>query len=183
MFRCPVCRVLLIVASLCVYAGKTPGAEMTAAEPEAKAAFLFNFAKYVEWPADAFESVNAPIGFCIIGDEAIAGEMSKIAENKTIARRKIIVRRGWIPEAKTCQVVFISVNHKQSSGTILRPLQAMPVLTVGDFDSFCEAGGIIALAMKENRIRFRVNLTAAERARLKLNSKLLALADSVKGKK
>jgi hypothetical protein len=159
-----------------------PAAEIILPEPKAKAAFLFTFPKYVEWPPSAFALPNDPLIVCIVGDEAIAREIREIARDKTIGGRPVKVHTEVAANIQKCHLLFIGASQKATVPTLLRALQTSPTLTVADFESFLDAGGMISLATKGTRIQFHVNLSSAQRANLALNAKLLALAESVRGK-
>ena len=160
----------------------SPGADLSLPEPKAKAAFLFSFPKYVEWPAGSFDSPTRPIVICVLGNEAIAREVREIARGKTVGGRPIVVHDDVPDTLQTCHLLFIGSSQKASAPTLLRALQNSPTLTVADFETFLDAGGMISLATKGTRIQFQVNLVAAQRAKLALNAKLLALAENVRGK-
>jgi hypothetical protein len=155
--------------------------EITIPEPQAKAAFLFSFPKYVEWPPSAFAGPGSPIVISVVGDDQIARGLETIASGKTIDARPVAVHRGFPAADQSCHVLFIGASQKSAAPAILRTLQDRPVLTVGDFESFLDAG-MISLATRGTRISFSVNLSPAQRAKLVLNAKLLALAESVRGK-
>jgi len=174
----------LVASSLCLLAFCCCGlaAEISAPEPQAKAAFLFGFAKYVEWPTNAFGPGRRPIVIGVIGDDDITRELTAIARGKSIGSRPVEVFRGPFSEVNRCHVVLLSSSQKWSTTALLRAVQDSPTLTVADFDSFLDAGGMISLNTRGTRIQFHVNLPAAQKAGLALNAKLLALAESVRGK-
>jgi len=155
-----------------------PLAAQAPTEYQVKAAFLYNFAKFVEWP------VNAPgTRFCIgiLGTDPFGPLIDETLAGRTLGSRGVVVRRFSRPEdAFDCQIVFVA-----SSATplklLLRRFEGKAVLTVGDAPAFCQSGGIIGFQVAERRIRFAVNLEAAERAQLQLSSKLLSLATKVWG--
>ena len=157
-------------------------AEVTVPEPKAKAAFLFSFPKYIEWPPNSFLSKTDPIVLCILGDPAIAQELRDMAGNKTIGGRTIEVHDNIPGELQRCHLLFIGASQKATTPTVLRALQSSPTLTVADFEAFLDAGGMICLSTKGTRIQFHVNLLPVQRAKLVLSAKLLALAESVRGK-
>jgi YfiR/HmsC-like len=175
------CRVFLLLAfvSACfrLATGRCIAAE-GALEYEVKAAFLMNFTKFVEWPPSAFANAESPIAICIIGNDPFGHVLDDIVQGETVNRRRLTVRRIDEPPApKTCQVLFIAASFKERHKLLtgLTP----GVLTVSEGESFSSDGGMIAFVIDDRRVRFIINLAAAERAGLKLSSKLLAVAKAV----
>jgi hypothetical protein len=151
-------------------------------EHQVKAAFLVNFPKYVDWPAQAFAATNSPIVIAVLGETKVTGELHKIITNRTVNGREIILQRlapGEVP--RTCHILFIAAAEQKRSSNLLGSLKA-GVLTVGESDDFLERGGIINLARRDQKIALEVNLAATDRAGLKISSKLLSVAGVVKGR-
>ena len=152
-------------------------------EYEVKAAFLFRFAQFVEWPPTTFKESGEPFTYCTIGDDPFRGALERTLDGKTIAQRALRVEHlnatGKIGE---CQVLFIggSGDKKQVDQT-LASAGTLPILTVGEADQFAKNGGAIGFCTEANKIRFEVNLDAADKAGLKISAKLLALAKTVMG--
>ena len=174
--------VLLLAAWGAVGAGTNAfpqGSE--ASEYQVKAAFLYNFAKFVEWPPDVPSRKDDPIRICIVGENPFGNYLNESTEEKTINGRKLVI---WelksVQDAKGCQIVFIGASEKYHLRASLESMKGAPVLTVGDTEGFAQAGGMINFTLEENMVRFEVNVDAAERARLKISSKLLSLAKVVK---
>ena len=146
-----------------------------------KAAFLYNFAKFVDWPVDAFENPEASFRLCILGDDTLGAATGTI-ENKEVKGRKLRVEKcQHIEEADGCHLLFISSSEKEALSGILDHVRGRSILTVSDFKGFAEMGGIIGLATIQDRIRFTVNLGAAKRTRLVLSSQLLKLGEVIPG--
>jgi hypothetical protein len=149
-------------------------------EYQVKAAFLFNFAKFVEWPADAFVGPEAPLVVCVMGKDPFGESLDQVVRGETVNGRPLAVRRTrQILEARSCQIVFLAESERGRQNELLSSMDGASVLTVGEDDGFLSSGGIIRFVLEENRVRFEVNLAAAEANRLKLSSKLLRLARSV----
>jgi hypothetical protein len=149
-------------------------------EYEVKAAFLFNFTKFVEWPESAFEDSHSAIVIGIIGEDPFGDSLTRIvAGQKAQGRAIAIVRYRRGDDLRHCHVLFISASERPSTARILAGLQDAGVLTVSDIDGFAEAGGIMQFVMRENRVRFVVNLGAATQSKLRVSAKLLALAQVV----
>jgi len=162
-----------------------PGAGAQAnssSEYQVKAAFLFSFAKFIDWPPGSFASPQSPFSICILGADPFGPAIDDSLRGKTIGDRAVVVRRAREPgEVRRCQIVFISSSENRRLSEILSSLQGASVLIVGDADHFADSGGTIGLMLEENRIRFAINTDAAESAGLKISSKLLALAKIVRG--
>jgi len=163
-------------------AGHSSAADLSLSEYQVKALFLFNFAKYVDWPDEAFDSPNAPITIGLIGENKFGDYLVHAVEGKTIGGRPLEVRSiKGAEELPQCHILFISSSEKMVA-ELLKKLQDLPVLTVGEQDQFTQLGGIIGFLKKDGKIRLDINLKAARQANLKISSKLLSVADSVKGK-
>lgn len=139
-----------------------------------KAAFLFNFAKFAEWPALL---PGSPIVVCIVGSDAVAAAFVATVRGQDIAGHALEVSR---PESggswRSCNLLFVADVETRQLAKGLVEIGAFPVLTVGDGKGFSQAGGIIELYLEDGKIRFSVNLDAAERAKIRFSSRLLTLA-------
>lgn len=148
-------------------------------EYQVKAAFLFNFAKFVEWPAAAFRNGQSPITICVIGDDPFGPLIDETVKGQSFANRSFSVRRiKQIPRDDTCQIVFVGAAE-QARTEVGAAIRALPILTVGEDDTTSESSGIINFIIEEQKVRFDINLDAAERAGIKISSKLLKLAKRV----
>jgi len=146
-------------------------------EYQIKAAFLFNFAKFVEWPPEAFGGASSPLVIGILGDNPFHDDLTRIISHKAVDQHPLVVREYRSLEGLTnCHMLFISNSEKERLPEILALLKGSNVVSVGEMDQFTESGGMIKFALKENKIRFLINNEAAHRAGLKVSSKLLALA-------
>jgi hypothetical protein len=144
---------------------------------EVKAAFLFNFTKFVEWPENAFVDPRAPIVIGVIGDDPFGESLVRIVAGQKAQGRGIeIAKYRYGDNLRRCHVLFISASERQRRAPILASLQEASVLTVSDIDGFAEAGGAIQFVVQENRVRFVVNLEVATQSKLRVSAKLLALA-------
>jgi hypothetical protein len=152
-------------------------------EDQVKALFLFSFAKYVDWPSNAFSHADAPIVIGIEGEDLVAENLKQIIEGKKVAGRLLAFKRvTCLRDAQACHVLFISDTEE---GRVLESLQSVlniPIVTVGETEGFLQEGGIINMIKKDNRIRLEINLNAARQAQVTISSKLLAVADRVIGK-
>jgi hypothetical protein len=157
--------------------------EPLASEYQVKAAFLINFPKYVDWTAAAFAETNSPIVIAVLGETPVTDELQKAAAGRTVNGRNIILKHlTYGEEYGICHILFISAAEERHSPEVLAKLKDASVLTVGESDGFLESGGIINLARRDQKIGLEVNLIAANKARIKVSSKLLNVASAVKTK-
>ena len=146
-------------------------------EYQVKAAFLFNFTKFVEWPDGSFDAPQAPIVVGIIGDDPFGDDLERMIAGQKVQGRSLMIRRErWGDDLRRCQVLFVSASEHEHRSRILGSVQSAGVLTVSDMEGFAEAGGVIEFVIEQNRVRFIVNLDAATQGRLRVSAKLLALA-------
>ena len=172
----------LIVALLLACAPNPIRAQSHAEEYRVKAAFLYHFAQLVDWPAGSLGDAGQPLSLCTIGDDPFQGELDRSVNGRAIGARVIRVRHLSDPKTlRDCQIVFIGENEVRRTPTILVELAAAPVLTVGEGDGFARDGGMIGVALEDDRVRFNINLDPAARSGLKISSKLLLLAKEVLG--
>jgi len=158
------------------------GAQSQAAEYSVKAAFLFNFAKFIDWPPENFKASSDPMIYCLAGEDPFGDLLDQALAGKTIGGHPVRLLRPKKPEdADVCNIVFLASKQEKLSARYLERLKDHSVLTVGEADDFLKQGGIIRFVLDDNKVRFEVNLTAAEHAKLKVSSRLLALARSVVG--
>ena len=174
---------IILVTLVSVFFTSHVAAEGNASSEYAvKAAFLFHFAQFAEWPPTAFKGANAPLTFCTLGDDPFRGALDASISGKTIENRPLRVQHlKQLQEVEACQVIFIGADDKKRIPALLASLKDSPVLTVGESEHFAQEGGMIGLFLEENKIRFEINLASAEHAKLKLSSRLLTLAKTVLG--
>jgi hypothetical protein len=155
-------------------------AQSIAAEYQVKAAFLYHFAQLVDWPAGVLNAGDLSIKLCIFDDEPSRLELQSTIEGKTIGAKVIHVRLiSQTLEVRGCSILFLSRDEARRQSAILKSLRGMPVLTVGETSDFLTNGGIIRFHLEEGKIRFDINLDAAESSHLKISSRLLLLTTSV----
>jgi hypothetical protein len=146
-------------------------------EYQVKAAYLFNFLKFVDWPDDAFADPLAPIVIGIAGDDPFGESLPQVIVGKTIQGRDLVIRKYRPGEnPKGCQILFINASERKRLPQWLAGLHGSSVLLVSDMEGFLKEGGMIQFVPENNRVRFAINVDAAVRARLKISSKLLSLA-------
>ena len=162
---------------LCLFFFTARGQDTPLSEYRLKAAFIYNFAKFVEWPPEAFADTNAPVVIGIVGENKFGNELNQIVQNKTINGHPLEVKTiSDLAEAAKCHILFISDSEKKRYAEIVAGLHNTPVLTIGETDTFIGSGGIINFVRAENKIRFQINDPAAKAVGLKISSKLLSLA-------
>lgn len=150
-------------------------------EYQVKAAFLYNFAKFVEWPDPPAGPSKETLTLCIVGQDPFGDILDQVTKGKTVNGRELAVRRLTGPEeARSCQMVFIAASERRRIPAILEGLKRADVLTVGETESFAQLGGVINFVLQGDRVHFEINLDAAERAGLRISSKLLSLAKIVR---
>ena len=150
-------------------------------EYQVKAAFLFNFAKFVEWPAKSFPKPSDPIVICIAGENPFEDHLKQVIQGKVWEGRTFaILQIVDLPPKPRCQILFVNSSGRQRFRSIVGSLKGSGILTVGDSPGFVDDGGIINLKLDGGKVRFEINVNAAEQAQLSLSSKLLSLAQIVK---
>lgn len=151
-------------------------------EYQVKAAFLYNFAKFIEWPPASFSSDSAPFLICVLGRDPFGKELQNITREKMVnGHRFEIDRLSDLQQIRGCHILFVSAAEKTPLTQILEKLRGASVLTVGDSQGFAEKGGMINFVLEDDRVRFEVNREAAGEAGLKISSKLLSVARLAKG--
>lgn len=167
---------LLILIFCCAaigYAAEKPS------EYQIKAAYLYNFAKFVRWPESAFSDQKAPLVIGVLGKNHFDGELTPLSL-KTVRGRSIEIRYfETLQEIETCHMLYISTDEFKKRESILRGLITRPIVTVGESEQFADTGGIIQFVTIRNRLRFIINLNAARKHKIKIDAQLLSLATDV----
>jgi hypothetical protein len=161
---------LLIVMALIA----TAGAGQSAEEYEVKAAFIYNFTKFVEWPATA----EAPsFTICILGDDPFKSSIDRLTSGKMVGSRPVQVRRlKEGVEGRQCQIVFVGASERAKASRLVEAVRGTSVLTVGESVEFLRVGGMFYLSMADNHVNVVINSAATEAARLQVSAKLMTLA-------
>jgi hypothetical protein len=177
------CFAALLVAAVCGAGTLAPARRVGAqgvSEYELKAAFVYNFAKFIEWPDDSFSAPDDPFVIGVLGDDPIASMLVRNLAGKTVRERRLVTRRfGGVSELERCHILFIAGSEAPRLAAALQAVGRQPVVTVGESDGFAQHGGVVGFLMEGARLRFEVNLDAAERANLRISSQLLKLATRV----
>jgi hypothetical protein len=172
--------VLALWLMVCVpaFGAGTTRAEMSR-EYQIKAAFLYNFVQFTEWPTNAFENTNRPIVIGVLGTDPFGRILDDLVRGEIVRGRKLVVERYQrVEDVKSCHILFISRSEEPRLDRILDRLKGKPVLTVSDIEGAAYRGVMIRF-LTESRIRLRVNLDAVQDANLTLSSKLLRVAEVV----
>lgn len=158
-------------------------AAVPASDTAMQALFLYNFAKFVEWPDKVFASQQSPITLCIYGEKpSEIRQAVAVIDGKTAQGREVKARRtATLAELNDCQIVFVPSAEKRWLPEVLRVAHAASALTVSDMDDFIDTGGGIGLLIVDQQVRFEFNLDAMQAAHLKVSAQLLKLARTVKG--
>jgi uncharacterized protein DUF4154 len=151
-------------------------------EYRVKAAFLFHFVQLVDWPPGALGEEKNPLTVCTVGKDSFQGDLETTLQGKLIGTHPLHVEHlKPSQEIKNCRVVFISGSERAQVPVIIAALKDDAVLSVGESDDFIKEGGMIGFCVDDNKIRFEINVGAADRAKLKISSRLLLLAKNVIG--
>ena len=152
-------------------------AQQQPSEYEVKAAFLFNFAKFIDWPPEVFADTNSPIVVGVLGKNVFGNNLEKIINDRKVNNRSFQFRKYTsVTEVTNCQILFISSSEKNDFAKIMSALHNASILTVSETDGFIQAGGMINFVLQDNKIRFEISDEAAKKGRLRVSSKLLSLA-------
>jgi hypothetical protein len=175
----------LAIAALAVHfpAPISTSAELShPAEYELKAAFLYNFIKFTEWPAADLGKSDDPFIIGVLGKDPFGGALDKVVGGETVHNKTIVTRRfaRMDETAAGSHVLFISSSEENNLPAVLRVLGGQSVLTVSEIENFARRGGVISLKRENNKVVFEINLEAAKRAKLTMNAQLLKLAKIVK---
>jgi hypothetical protein len=172
---------LAVFFLLLIEGGEKTGAQTTE-EYRVKAAFIFHFAQLVDWPPEAQTGTDNSLFLCTLGDDPFQGALEGTVAGKAIGNRVVRIRHlGEPQDMQACQILFLGKAQSKRIPMLVTNLHNAPVLTVGETAGFLDAGGMIDFLLEENKVRFDINLNAAESARLKIGSRLLILAQHVVG--
>jgi hypothetical protein len=178
--RCAWMRALLIGSALAIGAHAAGVEPAVSKEYQIKAAFIFNFVKFVEWPETAFANANDPIHIGVLGEDPLGTALDQIVKGEKIHDRRLVVERSNnVEDLKNCHLLFISRSERTKVKDIITNLGQVPVLTVSDIEGFAGNGGAIRLYLEDNKVRFEINPSIAKKLNLKMSSQLLNLGKIV----
>ena len=149
-------------------------------EYQVKAAYLFNFGRFVKWPASAADKSNS-FAVCVLGQDPFGSSLDSIMAGEQLDGKRLVVKRiSAAQDAEDCRILFISATEESHLKEILETLDESDVLTVSDMPSFSRRGGMIQFVLDGDKVRFEINLSKAEASRLTLSSQLLKVATAVR---
>ena len=166
----------LALAMLASTLGVGAHAQQGLSEAEVKAAFVYNFARLVDWPQSVFANRDAPLLICLLGRDPVDNALPSL-EKKRVKDRRIEVRAiGSVDEGLACHVLYLGASEARRLTPTLHSLASRPVLTISDIEGFIDLGGAIGLVYDDNRLQFEVNRQTLMQAQLTASSNLLKLA-------
>jgi YfiR/HmsC-like len=167
--------VIFVVSSDCQAQNSQPG------KYQIEAAFIYNFARFVDWPTQAFTDASSPMTIGVLGKNRFGTDLAEAISGKVIRGHPLQFKEcGSLAEAVQCQILFISDSEKSRLPKIISRLNGASILTVSETEDFIGQGGMIDLRIVDQKVRFEINNSAAKTAGLTISSKLLSLAISVK---
>jgi hypothetical protein len=173
--RRAIAAALLAIASIA-----TPVQANAPSEHQVKAAFLYNFANFVQWPDAALGPAGAPMRVCVVGADPFGGALDDAFRDQIVQERSVQISRGpTLASVGHCHILFLSQSEQSRWPELLKELRGVPTLTVADGPPLVRQGGMVSFIVEANRVRFEINRSAAEHAGLRVSSKLLALATIV----
>jgi hypothetical protein len=180
-------RAIMLAAFLATipanYAAENMGeAGRTLTEYEVKAAYVFYFAKFVDWPPAAFPAKNTPITIGVVGDDEFGSLLGKIVKDKIVQEHPIQVHfLRWPADLRAFHMVFVGSSEQKRFRQIAESLKDCPVLTITETENSSQTKGVVNLFVEGGKVQFEVNIAEAEKAQLRISSKLLRLARGTVG--
>jgi hypothetical protein len=155
--------------------------DSTVDEYQVKAAFMLNLARFVQWPTAAFESTTSPLVVCVVGADPFGPALDQSLQGRSVFGHGVRVRRGVDPADNAgCHVLYLPSSEEPRLVDLLSHAKRASLLTVAEIRRFAEQGGIVALLIQDRRVRFEVNVDAAERAGLRIDARVLSLAAAIR---
>jgi hypothetical protein len=165
---------LALLLTLAVGPSAAPGAEPVAGEYDLKAAFVYQFTHYTEWPAESFEDSTSPIVVAVVGEDPFRGALERAVRDKTVGGRSLAYRHFANANAlEPCHVLYVSPSERQQLGQIVRDAQDFAALTVADTEDFTREGGMVRFLTENKKVRFEIRRKAVEAAGLRIKAQLL----------
>lgn len=173
----PVCALLLLGAAWTGALSRAGAQDEPFPEHQVKAAFLYHFTKYVEWPDRSVDSPRSSVVLGALGADPFQGAVEEVIQGRLAGGRRLVWKRfDQTPRSGECHVLFIGSHDEDRLRQDLAHLKTEPILTVGDSEAFGRAGGILWFQVSESRVRFAINIDAARRAGIQISSRLLNVA-------
>jgi len=171
----------MVIAWVFLAAGGLPAQQPKPSEYQVKAAYLYNFGRFVKWPAGIAAGKGDSFAVCVLGQDPFGATLDAILAGEALDGKPVVIRRIAKPqEAVDCRILFVSSTEEHHLKEILAAIDQAGVLTVSDIPGFSRRGGIIQFVAEGDRVRFEINLASAESARLVLSSELLKVAAAVR---
>ncbi|HEY6191504.1 MAG TPA: YfiR family protein [Bacteroidota bacterium] len=168
---------LLLAIACWIAAAQSPAQQEAGKESKFKAAYLYNFLQFIEWPESSFTNRSSPVTIGILNQEPLANILEQIVQGERVHGREIVVRKFRDTKSiRECQVLFVPRSERNEIPSILVSTEGSSVLTVGEVDGFAEEGGAINFFVQENKLKFEINQDALKNANLRASSRLLRLA-------
>jgi hypothetical protein len=167
-----------LVAWLAVAPDVVTAADDALSVDELKAAYLFNFAKFVEWPAQA---AGTPLRICVFGRDTLAAPLSALDGKEARGRTVRVLSSVTLDQATSCDLLFVTRSEERRLRTVLQQVAGRPVVTVSDIERFAAEGGAVEFVNSSGKLRFDINLDVLRQAGLKVSSQLLGVARTVMG--
>jgi hypothetical protein len=178
---CRVTKLLVILSWIFIAVPRSNAQQPKANEFQVKAAYLYNFGRFVEWPDQNASDKSQPFEICVLGADPFGPTLDAVLASGSIAGKSVAAKRISRPQdINSCRILFISSSEEGHLKEVLAALDKTSVLTVSDIPRFSERGGMIGFILDGNRVRFDVNLASAQGARLTLSSELLKVATNVR---
>src|ERR1051326_3860693 len=170
-------RLVNVSCLICLVALTASAENIPKDEYKIKAEYLYNFAKLVEWPTNTFTRADSPLQIGVVGDDSFDTLLRDAVKGKKVGGHKIAVQHfSETNPVDSCQILFIHRSARDQQSDLLKTVAGKSILTVGETEGFLDQGGIIRFVPVDGAVRFEIFLDAAERARLRISSKLLLLA-------
>ena len=153
------------------------GGDEPSQEYRLKAAFIYNFARFIEWPSEAFNSADAPFVIAVVGTDPFTGALEQAVSGKVVGARRVEIRHfDSVDKIGPCQILFVPTTDDETEAAIIEREKDGHVLTVGESENFETNGGCLRFFTQDNKIRFEINTDVTDQAQLRISSKLLKLA-------
>lgn len=171
---------VLITSLICLVIGYSNASAQKRSPYEVKAAALYNFARFVEWPPGVFADTTSPVIIGILGDDPFDDILARTVKGKVVKGRALIIRQFKdVDDIEGCHILFISPSEKRHLGKIFSEVAEKYVLTVGETECFALQGGMIGFVIRNNKVRCEINVEATRRSALRISPKLLKVAEIV----
>jgi len=164
------------IATVALLLIPVPGSTQDVTEPALKAAFVYNFAKFTEWPAAVVPPAAESFILCVVGDSAVADALERLVKGRVLAGHSMAVHKSPGAPEQACHVLYVSGLTAVQATQLVAKHRDLPVLTISDSEGFTELGGIAQFFFEHGLLRFNIDVVSARRAHLQISSSLLTLA-------